>query len=88
MKITKKPIASGVINTTELKATPQQIDRLNKGREKAHNIFRHLSPIQTAFLISGVVHEDCDLAFNQFVRNPNRIKSKIKKQAKCLYLNN
>tara|TARA_B110001450_G_C17505951_1_gene434385 strand:+ start:573 stop:839 length:267 start_codon:yes stop_codon:yes gene_type:complete len=88
MKTTKKPIASGVINTIELKVTPQQIDRLNGGREKAHNIFRHLSPRQTAFLISGVVHEDCDLALNQFVRNPNRIKSKIKKQAKCLYLNN
>ena len=87
MKITKKSIASGVINTTELKATPQQIDRLNKGREKAQNIFTHLSPRQIAFLISGVVHEDCDLEFNQFVRNPNRTKSK-KKQAKRLYLNN
>ena len=88
MKITKKSIVSGVTNTIELKATPQQIDRLNKGREKAQNIFTHLSPRQIAFLISGVVHEDCDLAFNQLVRNPNRIKSKIKKQAKCLYLNN
>ncbi len=87
MKITKKSIASGVTNTIELKVTPQQIDRLNKGREKAHNIFRHMSPRQIAFLISGVVHEDCDLEFNQFVRNPNRIKSK-KKQAKRLYLNN
>ena len=87
MKITKKSIASGVINTIEMKVTPQQIDRLNKGREKAHNIFRHLSPRQIAFLISGVVHEDCDLEFNQFVRNPNRIKKK-KKQAKRLYLNN
>ena len=88
MKITKKSIASGVTNTIELKVTPQQIDRLNKGREKAHNIFRHMSPRQIAFLISGVVHEDCDLAFNQFVRNPNRIKSKTQKQAKRLYLNN
>ena len=35
MKITKKSRAPGVINTTELKATPQQIDRLNGGREKA-----------------------------------------------------
>ena len=87
MKITKKSIASGVTNTIELKVTPQQIDRLNKGREKAHNIFRHLSSRQISFLISGVVHEDCDLEFNQFVRNSNRIKSK-KKQAKRLYLNN
>lgn len=78
MKITKKSIASGVTNTIELKVTPQQIDRLNKGGEKAHNIFRHMSPRQIAFLISGVVHEDCDLEFNQFVRNPNRIKSKKK----------
>ena len=88
MKITKKSIASGVINTIEMKVTPQQIDRLNEGREKAHNIFRHLSSRQISFLISGVVHEDCDLAFNQFVRNPNRIKSKTQKQAKRLYLNN
>ena len=87
MKITKKSIASGVTNTIELKVTPQKIDRLNKGREKAHNIFRHLSSRQISFLISGVVHEDCDLEFNQFVRNSNRIKSK-KKQAKRLYLNN
>ena len=87
MKITKKSIASGLINTIELKITPQQIDRLNGGREKAHNIFRHLSSRQISFLISGVVHEDCDLEFNQFVRNSNRIKSK-KKQAKRLYLNN
>ena len=87
MKITKKSIASGVTNTIELKVTPQKTDRLNKGREKAHDIFRHMSPRQIAFLISGVAHEDCDLEFNQFVRNPNRIKSK-KKQAKRLYLNN
>ena len=85
MKITKKSIASGVTNTIELKVTPQQIDRLNEGREKAHNIFRHLSSRQISFLISGVVHEDCDLEFNQFVRNPNRIKSKKKnRQSACI----
>ena len=85
MKITKKSIASGVINTIEMKVTPQQIDRLNEGREKAHNIFRHLSSRQISFLISGVVHEDCDLEFNQFVRNPNRIKSKKKnRQSACI----
>ena len=53
MKITKKSIVSGVSNTIELKATPQQIDRLNKGREKAQNIFTHLSPRQIAFLIQA-----------------------------------
>ena len=53
MKITKKSIASGVTNTIELKVTPQQIDRLNKGGEKAHNIFRHMSPRQNSISYFG-----------------------------------
>ncbi len=79
MRDTKKSIVSGLFNTSELKVTSQQMDRFNGGRELALNIFSHLSPKQIAFLISGVVHEDCNLAFNQFVRNSNRITIKIKK---------
>ena len=63
MLITKKSIVSGVINTMELKVTPQQMERFNGGYELTQNIFPHLSSEEREFLISGMIPTEWDSIF-------------------------
>ena len=64
MKVQRKSIISGQMNTMELNVTPQQMERFYGGRELTQNIFRHLNSEEREFLISGMIPSEWDSTFN------------------------
>jgi|TARA_B110000240_G_scaffold24974_1_gene25507 hypothetical protein len=63
MKITRKSILNGKLNTMELNVTPQQMERFYVGNELTQNIFPNLIPSEREFLISGMIPTEWNSIF-------------------------
>lgn len=66
VRITKKSILTGKLNTMELDVSKDQLDRYEAG-ELVQNVFPKLSADEREFLISGITPEEWNKAFGEEV---------------------
>jgi hypothetical protein len=59
MKVTRKSILTGKMNTLDLNITQDQLDRHDRGY-LVQDVFPHLSADEREFLITGIVKDEWD----------------------------
>ena len=64
MKIKRKSMTTGKVRVREIDVTQEQLDRWENG-ELAQDVFRFLSAEDREFIMTGIVSEEWDDAFEE-----------------------